>query len=108
MFVVELVCSSQREEELAAVVVGSSVRHGDQTSAVEAQPGVKLILKRGWTAQLSLDAWKLSHSDHSERQSDLEGSAVDGLSAGSCPGGISTLDDEVTHHPVKDGAVIVS
>lgn len=45
MFVVELIRASQSEEELTAVVMWAGVRHGNQTSAVEAQSGVKLILK---------------------------------------------------------------
>lgn len=45
VFVVELVGASQGEEKLAAIIMRSGVCHGNQTSTVEAQPGVKLILR---------------------------------------------------------------
>lgn len=44
VFVVELISASQSEEELAAIIMRSGVGHCNQPSAVEAQPGVKLIL----------------------------------------------------------------
>lgn len=44
VFVVKLISASQSEEELAAIIMRSGVGHGNQTSTVEAQPGVKLIL----------------------------------------------------------------
>lgn len=45
VFIVELICTSQREEKLTAVIMWASVRHGNQTSPIEAQSGVKFILK---------------------------------------------------------------
>lgn len=44
VLVVELICTSQGEEKLTAVIMWARVGHGNQTSAIEAQPGVKLIL----------------------------------------------------------------
>lgn len=45
MFVVELICPTQGEEELATIVMGPCVGHGNQASSVEVQSGVELILR---------------------------------------------------------------
>lgn len=47
VFVVELICPAQGEEELAAIVMGPCVGHGNQTTSVETQSGVELILGTG-------------------------------------------------------------
>lgn len=41
-------------------------------------------------------------------QSDLEGPPIDRLSSCSRSRGIAALNDEVTHHPVKYCAIIVT
>lgn len=45
VFIVELICTSQGEEKLTAIIMRPSICHGDQTSPIEAQSGVKFILK---------------------------------------------------------------
>lgn len=55
MLVIELVGATQSEEELAAIIMGARICHGDQAASVKAQPGMELILKgvRGSDAALS-------------------------------------------------------
>lgn len=45
VLIVELVCSSQREEKLTPVIMRASICHGNQTSSNETQSGVKFILE---------------------------------------------------------------
>lgn len=45
VFVIKLICTAQCKEKLAAIIMGSSVCHGNQSSSVETQPGMEFILQ---------------------------------------------------------------
>lgn len=55
-----------------------------------------------------LTSYTQSHKKEVEYQSDLERTAVDGVSTGPCSSGISPLNYELTHHSVKQCAIIVT
>ena len=66
VLVVELIGSTQREKELAAVIVRASVRHGNQPSSVKAQSGMELILERRINPHTVTLSWSFfKNQDHS-------------------------------------------
>lgn len=44
VFVVKFICTTQSKEELAAIIMRPSVRHGNQSSSIKAQSWVEFIL----------------------------------------------------------------
>lgn len=107
MFIVELICTSQGEEKLTAIIMWASICHGNQTSSNETQSGVKFILEIRTKHQNYVRVTYVKHNENNYN-SDPEWSPIDGLSSCSCSCWISSLNDEILHHSVKDCAIIVT
>lgn len=67
VFIVELIRTSQGEEKLATVIIWPSIRHGNQSSPIKAQSGVKLILKEK-TNRYSLNVRLVDCMCHQDRR----------------------------------------
>lgn len=45
VLIVKFICSTQSKEKLAAIIMWTSICHGNQSSPIKTQPRVKFILQ---------------------------------------------------------------